>query len=258
MRHVLLCHFAILFLACTYFRSPPLSLSLFLHSLSVYLSVCLSLSHALSDIFATGSTETHQKRFRKFEFIREKFIQREQEARQRALFWLQVYLTHYLPYLTWTIYPFILLHSAHLLSLPVLPKDLSRLGIPIPYTSHIFEESLHQRKVLWRQEGSRQVTDELSSYDMAMPPIRHKYADMAGKMHVLVVAVVLIYFITACFSRDSTGSLSGYESESPLVSQSSFDVSMAAGVLVQLAFALPRYILMLDVWLSQVAYFIVQ
>ena len=51
--------------------------------------------------------------------------------------------------------------------------------------------------------------------------------------------------------RSSTGSLSGYESESALVSQMSFQTTDTQAVL-QLNFALPRYILMLDIWLSQV------
>ena len=56
-----------------------------------------------------------------------------------------------------------------------------------------------------------------------------------------------------CIFRESTGSMSEYgsESESGLVSRTALDPSDIQAV-TQLDFALPRYILMLDVWYSQV------
>ena len=98
----------------------------------------------------------------------------------------------------------------------VVPQDLSRLSVPVPYTSHIFEDSLQRGRSLHRHQ----------SHDDTPP---------------------------ASARRSSTGSMSGYESESALVSQVSFQTSDTQAVL-QLNFALPRYILMLDIWLSQVDY----
>ena len=51
-----------------------------------------------------------------------------------------------------------------------------------------------------------------------------------------------------CYYRESSGSISGYDSESGLVSQISMDVHD----IIQQNSALPRYILMLDIWFSQV------
>ena len=56
--------------------------------------------------------------------------------------------------------------------------------------------------------------------------------------------------------RESSGSMSGNESESPLVTQSSVDLSNTFELL-NLNFPLPRYIIMLDIWYSQVCVFIV-
>ena len=97
------------------------------------------------------------------------------------------------------------------------PQDLSRLSVPVPYTSHIFEDSLQRGRSLHRHQTT--------AHDDTPP------ASMTR--------------------RSSTGSMSGYESESALVSQVSFQTSDTQAVL-QLNFALPRYILMLDIWLSQV------
>lgn len=57
-----------------------------------------------------------------------------------------------------------------------------------------------------------------------------------------------------CASRDSVDSVTseyGSESESGLVSRTMLEPSDVQAV-TQLDFALPRYILMLDVWISQV------
>ena len=56
------------------------------------------------------------------------------------------------------------------------------------------------------------------------------------------------------YTRESTGSFSGYESESPLVSQFSVDTSNPSNTqaILNLNFALPKYIVMLDIWNSQV------
>lgn len=54
--------------------------------------------------------------------------------------------------------------------------------------------------------------------------------------------------LSLCHYRESSGSISGYDSESGLVSQTSMDVH----AIIQQNSALPRYILMLDIWFSQV------
>lgn len=59
------------------------------------------------------------------------------------------------------------------------------------------------------------------------------------------------YKLVNNYLRESTGSISGYESESGLVSQTSVDGSDTQTI-IQLNFALPRYILMLDIWFTQV------
>jgi hypothetical protein len=96
-------------------------------------------------------------------------------------------------------------------------QDLSRLSVVVPYTSHIFEGGFKDKTIKSTTTQAGGPEDDIHP----MPLLR----------------------------KESTGSLSGYESESGLVSQMSTNPSTQT--IIQLNFSLPRYILMLDIWYSQ-------
>uniref|UniRef100_A0A1X7UW71 Uncharacterized protein n=1 Tax=Amphimedon queenslandica TaxID=400682 RepID=A0A1X7UW71_AMPQE len=107
-------------------------------------------------------------------------------------------------------------------------QDLSRLSVIVPYTSHIFEGAMQHRR--FRRQGSM---------------------DAGGGQDEGQEEEEESIFMKPSIRKESTGSISGYESESGLVSQTSMEGTDTLQVIVQMNNTLPRYILMLDIWCSQ-------
>lgn len=82
----------------------------------------------------------HANKKKRFEFIWNKFEKRSDHSRQTALYWLQ---------------------------------DLSRLQIPVPYTSHIFDENW-KKTPHQKHDDTHKVEEDFES---AMPMLRRYVRD---------------------------------------------------------------------------------
>lgn len=165
----------------------------------------------------------HDIRIKRFEFIREKFFQKSRREKQRALFWLQVtcsLLNH--------------THSCHTPYRTCLVCLFLSL-IPLIFLKALYIHTGNHYDV--KDQKRMKKKTQCQCYESGCGYMSSNYSCN----YVLTTPLSLCY-------RESSGSISGYDSESGLVSQTSMDVH----AIIQHNSALPRYILMLDIWFSQV------